>query len=315
VDQNGTVTPAVATPLLAAAPASTCPTGTNQGYVYHLLRCLGASETWSRTGQLLVVRPLEIIVILVLAWLAARLGSRVARRVVRSIERRSSGTPDARRAPQRMTTVAGLLASIWRIVVWIVAALTILGTIGIDLTPFLAGATVLGATIGFGAQSLVRDFLSGVFIVAEDQYGIGDTITIGTTVGVVEELTLRVTRMRSADGTVWYVRNGEISQVGNDSVHWSRAVVDVVVPVGTNVETAGRVIGEEADAVATDPRWAPWCLSPPEVQGVVSSDATGVTIRVRVRTAVQQDGPVGRALRARINDRLLAEAIIGPAGG
>ncbi len=304
------MSPLPLTSLVAATTTSTCPTGTTQGYVYHLLRCIGASETWARTGQLLVVRPLEIIVIIVLAWLAARLGSRVSRRLARSLQRRGTDEAETRRAPQRMATIAGLLASIWRIVVWIIALLTILGTVGIDLTPFLAGATVLGATLGFGAQSLVRDFLSGLFIVAEDQYGIGDTITVGTTVGVVEDLTLRITRMRSADGTVWYVRNGEITQVGNDSLHWSRAIVDVVVPVGTSVETASRLVGEEALAVAADPRWAPWCLSPPEVLGVVSSDATGVTIRVTVRTAVQQDGPVGRALRARINDRLLAEGII-----
>jgi small conductance mechanosensitive channel len=125
-----------------------------------------------------------------------------------------AGSP---RSTVRAATLGVLLGNVWRVFIWTVALLIVLETAGLNLTPLLASATVIGATLGFGAQIFVRDFLTGIFLMAEDQYGIGDTITIGERVGTVEDLTLRVTRLRAPDGTLWYVPNGEIRQLANNT--------------------------------------------------------------------------------------------------
>jgi small conductance mechanosensitive channel len=286
----------------------------DQGYIHDLLRQYGASEFVARTVQFVVVRPLEILVIVVVAWLLARLGARVARRTLRSLSNRTRLEALSPRASLRIETIGALVASLWRAVVWIIAALMILGVLGINLTPILAGATVIGAALGFGAQSLVRDFLSGFFIIAEDQYGVGDAIAVGDTRGTVEEVNLRVTRLRAVDGTVWYLPNGEIRRVGNTSIQWSRPLVDIVVPYGTDVDRATGVITDEASAVASDPAWSSMCLGPPEVWGVNSMDHESITIRVVVRTTTSDKDTVARAMRSRITARLHNEGIAPPPG-
>jgi small conductance mechanosensitive channel len=286
----------------------------DQGYIHDLLRQYGASEFVARTVQFVVVRPLEILLIVVVAWLLARLGARVAKRTLRSVSNRTRLEALSPRASLRIETIGALVASLWRAVVWIIAGLTILGVLGINLTPILAGATVIGAALGFGAQSLVRDFLSGFFIIAEDQYGVGDAIAVGDTRGTVEEVNLRVTRLRAVDGTVWYLPNGEIRRVGNTSIQWSRALVDIVVPYGTDVDRATGVVTDEASAVASDPTWSSMCLGPPEVWGVDSMDHESITIRVVVRTTTSEKDTVARALRGRITARLQHEGILPPPG-
>jgi moderate conductance mechanosensitive channel len=282
----------------------------DQGYIHDLLRQYGASEFVARTVQFIVVRPLEIILILVIAWLASRLGARVAKRLLRSLSTRTRLESLSPRASLRVETIGALVASVWRAVVWIIAGLTILGVLGINLTPILAGATVIGAALGFGAQSLVRDFLSGFFIIAEDQYGVGDAIAVGDTKGTVEEVSLRVTRLRSVDGTVWYLPNGEIRRVGNTSIQWSRALVDIVLPYGTDVDRATEVIAEEGAAVASDPAWSSMCLGPPEVWGVDAMDHESITIRLVVRTTTSQKDTIARAMRGRISARLQREGVV-----
>jgi small conductance mechanosensitive channel len=286
---------------------------TNQndtGYIHDLLRQYGASEFVARTVQFAVVRPLEILIILVVAWLLSRLGANVARRTLRSLSNRSRLEALSPRASLRVETIGALIASLWRALVWIIAILMILGVLGINLTPILAGATVIGAALGFGAQSLVRDFLSGFFIIAEDQYGVGDAIAVGDTRGTVEEVSLRVTRLRAVDGTVWYLPNGEIRRVGNSSIQWSRAVVDIVVPYGTELDRATPAITDEASAVTSDPAWSSMCLGPPEVWGVDSMDHESITIRVAVRTATSDKDTLSRALRGRITARLQRDGIV-----
>jgi small conductance mechanosensitive channel len=288
---------------------------TNQndtGYIHDLLRQYGASEFVARTVQFVVVRPLEILLILVVAWLISRLGAKVAKRTLRSLSRTRLEAVSPR-ASLRMETIGALIASLWRALVWIIAILTILGVLGINLTPILAGATVIGAALGFGAQSLVRDFLSGFFIIAEDQYGVGDAIAVGDTRGTVEEVNLRVTRLRAVDGTVWYLPNGEIRRVGNSSIQWLRAIVDIVVPYGTELDRATPAITDEASAVTSDPAWSSKCLGPPEVWGVDSMDHESITIRVAVRTTTSDKDVVTRALRGRITARLQRDGIVTPA--
>jgi moderate conductance mechanosensitive channel len=296
-----------------SAVGSFTPAATSgQGYVSQLLQHLGVSNHTASGFQLLVVRPVEIVAVVLIAWLFGRLGARAASRAVNRMQGRAARRGEGRRTGPRVATIGGVLASIWKVLVWVVAALIVLGTLGVNLTPLIAGATVIGAALGFGAQTLVRDFLSGFFIVSEDQYGVGDTVTIGDTTGVVEDLSLRVTRLRDVDGMVWYVSNGEIRKVGNASIQWSRAIVDILVPLGSDVAAATAAIEEEATGFAEDDRWASSCVEGPEVWGVQAMDGTGVTIRVAVRTRPLQHSRVAAALRGRINHRLFRDGVLRP---
>jgi small conductance mechanosensitive channel len=283
---------------------------TTQGFIYRLLHHFGASDFQSSTVQTIVSAGLKIVLILAIAWLASRLGARVSRRMLRSIANRTRVEALSPRASLRMETIGGLISSLWRGVVWIIAGITILGVLGINLTPIIAGATVIGAALGFGAQSLVRDFLSGFFIIAEDQYGVGDTIAVGDTKGRVEAVNLRVTRLRSADGTVWYLPNGEIRRVGNSTIQWARALVDIAVPYGTDVDRATSVIADEAAAVASDPEWSSKFRGEPEVWGVDSMTFESITIRVVARTALEDKDTLSRVLRGRATARLQHEGIV-----
>lgn len=193
------------------------------GYIYDLLRERGLSDLTARTVELLLLRPLRIVVIVVVAGLVARWGGRLLRRAVRSLGVRSPRRTSAPRAEQRATTIADAIAGFWRVVVVIISALMILAEVGVNLVPLLAGASIAGLAIGFAAQTLIRDYLSGVFILAEDQYGVGDEVTVGTatapvTTGRVEDVSLRVTRLRASDGSVWFIPNGDIRALANRSL-------------------------------------------------------------------------------------------------
>jgi small conductance mechanosensitive channel len=183
-------------------------------YLYQLLRELGLTDFGARTVSFLLVHVLKIALIVVVAYIGARILTRLVRRSVHAFATRSPLTAGSARAELRAATIGGVASSVVRIVIWTIAALLVIQELGFDLTPFLAGASVVGVALGFGAQSLVRDFLSGFFILVEDQYGVGDTVTVAETSGTVEEVNLRVTRLRADDGTVWFVPNGEIHTVG-----------------------------------------------------------------------------------------------------
>jgi len=248
-------------------------------------------------------------VVLVLALVLTRMVPRASRRLVRSLQLRGPARLTSVRAGDRGGTVGAVLAGIFRTVVWVVAFLTILGILGINLGPFVATATVIGAAVGFGAQSLVKDFLSGMLIVVEDQYGVGDSITTNDITGVVESLNLRTTQVRTVDGTVWYIANGEIRKVGNSSEGFSQAVVDVVVPPGTDLDRAQSLAEEEAAAFASDAESEGKILAPPQVLGVQGVAADGITIRIVAKTSVGNNFEVARALRSRITERLRREGV------
>jgi small conductance mechanosensitive channel len=278
-------------------------------YACEIVNKLGLSGFWGRTVQFLLDRPLRIILVVIVAAVLARVLGRLARRAV---EKLSGATPLRRassRADQRVRTLAGVTGSIVRVLVWTVALLTILGLVGLNLGPLIAGASIVGVALGFGAQSLVKDFLSGFFILVEDQYGVGDQVTVAGAVGTVEEVNLRVTRLRSADGAVWFVPNGEIRKVANATMGWSRANVDFLLPLDTDLERAIAVMAEEAEAIARDPAWADTIEEGPQVLGIESMSADGFTIRVTARTAALGQDALARALRARIGARLRREGI------
>jgi small conductance mechanosensitive channel len=273
------------------------------------------NDVLSRAADWLIARPLKIALILVLAAIASRVLTRGIRSFVEGVERSSvrrglgdpgdtasllSTGPLGERAHQRAETLAAVLKSLGRVVIWTVAGLTILGELDINLGPLLAGAGIVGVAVGFGAQTLVRDFLSGVFMLIEDQFGVGDSIDAGEASGVVEGVSLRTTRLRDVQGTVWHIPNGEIKRIGNKSQEWSRAVLDILVAHGTEIARAEDVIKDVADAVWHDERWAASVLEEPEVWGVQGMGATGLTIRLVVKTRPGTQDSVLRALRVGI---------------
>jgi moderate conductance mechanosensitive channel len=271
--------------------------------------------TDDETLEFLIGTPLAILAIVVAAAIVSRIVRRSVKRGLRSLQ---SGavqermgavrrrTPDALletgetslRAEQRIEALASVLRSVLSFLVWLIAAFMVLGQLGIELGPLLAGAGILGVALGFGSQSLVRDFLSGVFILIEDQFGVGDIVSLDReTDGVVESVSLRSTRVRSVDGTVWHVPNGEIRRVGNMSQHWSRALLDVEVAYDTDLERAQQVIRETAEALW---REDPAVIEAPDVWGVEAFGANGITIRLVVKTTPSDQWRVSRALRERL---------------
>ncbi len=274
-------------------------------YFYELFRELGASDFVATTAEFV----LSIVMILVGAIVVSRLVTRLARRSIESFVARSRVEVTAR-SVNRAKTLAGVAASVVRILVFSIATLMVLDTLGINLGPFLAGASIVGVALGFGAQTLVRDFLSGFFIIAEDQFGVGDLVTVAEVLGTVEEVSLRTTRLRGVDGTVWYVPNGEIRKVGNSAKDWSRAIVDVLVPASADVSVASASIADELQALPSDAEWMEAVLEPPEVLGVEAMGPDGWTVRVAARTVPEARGRVARELRARIAARLQNEGVV-----
>ncbi len=211
--------------------------------------------------------------------------------------------PQARRT-QRAETIGAVVRSVVSITIWSIAVLTVLEVLGISLGPLIAGAGIVGVALGFGAQSLVKDFLSGMFMLMEDQYGVGDVIDVGVATGTVEGVSLRTTRLRDVDGVVWHVPNGTILRVGNKSQQWSRAVVDVPVTFQADIAAATEVIRVETDHVWHDPAFASVILAEPTVLGTESLEPGRVVIRIVVRTRPQEQWRVERELRTRIKTAL-----------
>jgi len=215
----------------------------------------------------------------------------------------------AERRRQRATTMGSLLKSITTTVILAVVIVMVLSRLGIDVAPIIASAGIVGIALGFGAQNLVKDFLSGIFMILEDQYGVGDSVDVGEASGTVEAVGLRVTRLRDVNGTVWYVRNGEILRVGNQSQNWARTVLDITVSYDSDLEKVERILGEVAHALYEDEHFAGIVLEDPEVWGVERFDKDGAVVRLVLKTAPSKQWAVARTLRQRIKARFDAEGI------
>ena len=220
--------PAAVLAISSAEQAEACGAPGDQKWicaqVYRLTGSVGAAET----ADALAV-PLRIAIVLIAAWVTTRILRRIVLRMVDRIRDQGtfsmlaitsrlpvSDTTRMRRA-QRAATVSSVLRNVVSIIVWSIAVLIVLGELGADLAPLIASAGVAGVALAFGTQSIVRDYLAGLFVVLEDQYGVGDEIEAGTVTGTVEWVSLRMTRIRAADGVAWYVPNGELKAVGNRS--------------------------------------------------------------------------------------------------
>jgi small conductance mechanosensitive channel len=246
------------------------------------------NRTLAEIADFIIGKPLKILVIVLGAVIVNRFVTRAIRRALETLH---SG-PVRERIGAVILTIAGFL---------------VLGEVGLNLAPLLAGAGVLGLAIGFGSQALVKDFLSGLFILVEDQFGVGDIVDLDQqTSGTVEAVSLRTTRLRSVDGTVWHVPNGDIRRVGNKSQHWSRALLDVDVSYDTDIEQAKSVIKRVADELW---RERDDILEAPEVWGVESLGPHSVVIRLVVKTRPSDQYAVSRVLRQRLKETFDAEGI------
>jgi moderate conductance mechanosensitive channel len=274
-------------------------------------------------------RPLMVVVTigfaLLLRWVLLRsIGRVVTVTLAKSEARRASEPGRARKAiaratgadherhRQRTLTMGSLLRSIVTLVVGLITILTVMDIFTVPLAPLLASAGVGGVALGFGAQSLVKDFLSGIFMILEDQYGVGDVIDSGTVTGTVEEVSLRVTRLRDGQGVVWYVRNGEIIRIGNKSQGWSTAVVDIAVAYSESLERVIPLIREVVHEIDQSPDWEDQLLEEPHVVGVESITGSVVTIRVVAKTASEQQYAISREIRERVKAAFDANDIKAP---
>jgi small conductance mechanosensitive channel len=266
-------------------------------------------------GNVLATHATRLVLVLLLALVVRALLHRAVNRLVRTaitggvfqpLKERARGTVfDAspllsERRHQRVETLGSILRSVCSFAVGLVTGTMVLSDLGLDLTAVVASAGILGVAVAFGAQNLVRDVLTGVFMLLEDQYGVGDVIDAGTATGTVEAVTLRTTRLRDVDGTVWHVRNGEITRVGNRSQGWSRAIVDVPLPVSADVSAVRGVLVDVAHALAEEPEFASRVLEEPEVWGIESFAKDGLVLRLAQKTAPLEQGAVERALRERV---------------
>jgi small conductance mechanosensitive channel len=219
-----------------------------------------------------------------------------------------NGVSERRRT--RAEALGSILRSIASAVMFGVAFMLVLDELGVNLAPILAGAGILGLAIGFGAQNLVRDFLSGLFMLFEDQYGVGDLVAIGEVEGNVEAVGLRITTVRDLTGTVWYIRNGEIQKLANKSQGWALVMVDI--PVGfTYVDDAVEVLKRAAVDWAESEEWRPDVIEAPKVVGVEEVTSDGAVVRTTVKTPAEAQWRAGRELRRRLTEALAEAGIAG----
>jgi moderate conductance mechanosensitive channel len=283
--------------------------GANPGIACRLAWDLTHNVSATQTVNIYLAGPLSralrIAFIIALALIVRALAHRLIRRVT---EHAASTTPMLtgvnERREQRSRALGSILRSAVSVVIVTMAALTILGDLGIDLAPLLASTTVLGVALGFGAQNLVKDYLAGILITVEDHYGVGDEINTGDATGTVEAMSLLTTRLRDVNGVVWHIHNGSIDRVGNESQGWSRAVIDYPVPYETDLAHIRTLMEQAAATVWNEPRWHEIMLEAPEVWGAQELSGTEVTMRVVAKTAPLRQWEVARELRARIKSIL-----------
>ena len=243
-------------------------------------------------------------------FLIALVLNRLLRAVTNLIVKPSTGqTRQSQLREQQTRTMAGVLYSAGSKVVWAVAILTALREFKIDVTPAVALAGLGSLAVGFGAQTLVRDVITGFYIVLEDQYVVGDTIQFGDYVGRVEHLTLRRTVIRDARGALVTIANGEIRTVSNLSRDWSQALVDVSLAPDTPMERTLQVLETAAAGMRADPAWSQALVDGPRILGLQNFDRSASTVRLQVRTAPTRQDEVARELRRRIQAELQKQGI------
>lgn len=283
----------------------------------------GGNRFLTETADVLISVLLIAVVAFVLSQVARRYFGRVVARVMapdkagaaRQLQRLGEhatafvaepigiNKPDPRRQA-RYRSISLVVGSTTSIVIWSIAGIMALGEVGLDLAPLIAGAGIAGVALGFGAQSLVKDCIAGLFMLIEDQYGIGDVVDLDEATGVVEGISLRTTVLRSMNGTVWHVPNGEVSRVGNLSQLWSVAVIDVDVAYDSDLAAARAAILDGARRLVESEPWSDVVLDEPQLLGVEALGADGITLRMTVKVEPGAQWGLQRALREAIKAAL-----------
>jgi moderate conductance mechanosensitive channel len=265
-----------------------------------------------------------LVIAVVARWIVHRLVDRLvrsftdnalARRFARTRAGTTIGISDAatiERMRQRTLTVGSLLKSLSTFLIFAITIVSALAVLGLHVTPILASAGVVGIAVGFGAQSLIRDFLTGLFMIMEDQFGVGDVIDAGQASGTVEDVGLRLTRIRDDQGVIWYVPNGSITRIGNKSHGWAIASVDIPVAHSEDLDRAVQVVRQTVEGVVADPDHADDVLDTPPDVTVESITPFGVTLRVTVRTQALRNAPVAQAIRTRVLEAFDRAGIASP---
>ncbi len=316
--------------------------GSAPSFLCELVYDLSGNERLAATSDFLV-RPLRVLLIFVLAWVVnlvvRRLIDRSVEGVIAAHERKEQAefepaedeeddppgrfetlrilatkralrlADQAERGRQRARTLGTVLRSLAALVIYTIAIFMALGEFNVNLGPLIASAGILGIALGFGAQSLVRDFLSGIFMFVEDQYGVGDIIDVGEASGVVEEVKLRTTQIRDVNGTLWHIPNGEIRRVGNKSQEWARAVLDVEVAYDTDLDHAMQVMKQVADGMWREMVPNATILEEPQIVGVENFAADAIVLRLTVKVEPAEQFTVARELRRRLKETFDAEGI------
>ncbi|WP_433540078.1 mechanosensitive ion channel family protein [Streptosporangium sandarakinum] len=280
--------------------------------------------TWAPAVAGAIAIVLVVLVALVTRNVANRLITRVVRRASSSngssIAGRLRGKQNiplegldavaAERRRQRAETIGSVLRSVASVVILGTAVLTVLDRLSVPIAPLLTSVGIVGVAVGFGAQELVKDFIAGMFMLLEDQYGVGDVIDAGAAVGTVEAVTLRITRLRDNDGRVWYIRNGTIVRVGNESQGWARAVVDVPVAYASDIPAVRELLQQVVDDMWNDPAYRDAVLvEEPQVWGIEQISDTAIVFRISAKTIPSRQSEIARELRLRVKSALDRAAI------
>jgi small conductance mechanosensitive channel len=310
----------------------------DSGRLCELLYDLTGDETVTEWLDLILARPLAIAIVVALAWILRRVAHRaVAKLEAEMLERndqdrsrrlaeevhdgRFDQSPErmreksnrielqTERARQRTRTLGTVLRSTTTAAIVTLATLIILAEIGVNLGPLIAGAGIAGVALGFGTQSLVKDFVSGIFMLLEDQYGVGDVVDLGDATGVVEDVSLRVTKIRDVDGTLWYIPNGEIRRVANLSQEWARTVMDIEVAYDTDLVEASDIIKRVADEVWQDHLNHATILEEPEIWGVEKFGDNSISIRLVLVVEPGEQWATAREIRGRLKPAFDAAGI------
>ena len=325
---------AVTTEVLDPGLADAC--GPDPGLICEWIWEATGNETLPGLVDWLIERPLKVAVILIGAVVVNRLVKRAIDRLIsRLVESRTREEGEAEaesstrlaqlgrrargrlqnihdqadRSRQRFATVGTVLRGMAGVAVYGVALMVALGELGLNLGPLIAGAGIVGLAIGFGAQSLVSDFIAGIFIIIEDQYGEGDYVDVGVASGTVDKVGLRTTTLRDVNGTKWTIPNGEIRRVGNSSQVWARTVLDVDVAYDTDIDLAASVIKEVADEVWRENLDSTTIIEEPEIWGVQNFGADAISIRLAVKTEPGEQWATARLIRARLKKAFDANGI------
>jgi small-conductance mechanosensitive channel len=283
--------------------------------------CCGDGSFFSTWGDLIKVVSyiaggllLRLVLLVVIRQTVDRIVSGVKKRQNVDDTQSIQASPlTAVRVVQRTRTLGSVLSNITTVVIVVIVIASVLSVVAPDVTSSLALLTAaLGAGLGFGAQNIVKDILNGLFMVVEDQLGVGDVVDVGPATGVVETVGIRITTLRDVNGTLWFVRNGEILRVGNMSQGWARVVIDLAVPYDTDVQAVQERMLATATELATTSKWRSRIVEKPELWGIESISESAVVIRVVVKTRSNARDDVSRELRGRLKAALDAMGVTLP---